>query len=78
MTIEFTLLQNLTEAIEAVRDSAAAATEAFKAAYSACVSEKASAKAAQTQAETRAAHARFEMQASLSEARAYITVQESK
>ena len=77
-TIEFTLLQNLTDAVEAVRDTAAAATEAFKVSYAACVSEKASAKSAQVQAETRAAHARFEMQASLSEARAYLTVQGAK
>ena len=73
MTIEYTLLHNLTEAIEAVRDTTAEANEAFKQAYSASVSDKQSAKSAQLQAETRAAHARFEYQAVLSEAQAYVT-----
>ena len=73
MTIEFTLLQNLTVAIEAVRDTAATATEAFKTAYAASVTDKVAAKSSQLQADTRAAHARYEYQAVLSEARAYIS-----
>ena len=72
MTIEYTLLHNLTDAIEAVRETSATATEAFKAAFIASVSDKVAAKSAQLQADTRAAHARYEMQATLSEARAYI------
>jgi hypothetical protein len=70
-----TLLQNLTQAIDAVRDTAAAAAEAFKVSYSASVSDKASAKSALIQAETRAAHARYEYQATLSEARAHLSIQ---
>jgi len=70
-----TLLENLTAAIDAVRDTTAAANEAFKVSYSASVSDKASAKNALLQAETRAAHARYEYQATLSEARAHLSTQ---
>ena len=78
MTTEFILLKDLTAAIAVVCETAAAATEAFKVAYIASVPDKAVAKAAQLQAETRAAHARFEYQAVLSEAQAYVTGREAQ
>jgi hypothetical protein len=68
-----TLLQDLTQAIDAVRDTAASATEAFKVAYIAPVSGKTAAKAALMHAETAATHAKFEYQAVLSDARAYLS-----
>lgn len=70
-----TLLQNLTQAIDAVQATAAAATEAFKVSYAASVKDKAAAKAALIDADTKAAHARYEYQATLSEARAHLSTQ---
>ena len=46
MTIELTMLRELTQAIDAVRSTEAASAEAFKAAYAAPVTQAAAAKAA--------------------------------
>ncbi len=72
------LLKNLTQAIDAVRDTTAIATEAFKVAYAASVSDKLATNAALMEADTRAAHARYEYQATLSEARAHLMVKDAK
>jgi hypothetical protein len=72
-----TLLKDLTTAIDAVADTASVATEAFKVAYSASVSAKVEAKLARMEADTRAAHARYEYQSLLSDARAFLAAKEA-
>lgn len=67
-----TLLQDLTAAIDAVTDTAAAATAAFKVAFSASVADKVVAKFDRMEADTAAAHARHEYNAVLADARAFV------
>ena len=70
------LLKDLTSAIVAVRDAHHAAEDAFKVAYSAPVTEKVAAKFARMEADTKAAHARHEYSAALSDALAYVAEKE--
>ena len=72
MNIEMTLLKDLTVAIDAVRESTDAAADAFKVAYAAPVADKVTAKIDRMEADTRAAHAKHELNAALSAARAHI------
>ena len=72
MTNELTLLKDLTAAIDAVRDTTAAAADAFKVAYAAPVADKVAAMLARLEADTRAAHAKHELNAVLSAVRTHI------
>lgn len=74
MTIELNMLRELTEAIDAVTRTAAAAADAFKVAYAAPIAQAKATKGALTAAEGAAAHARYEYVAVLSAARAHVAL----
>lgn len=72
MTIELNLLKDLTQAFDAVRATESAAWDAFKRAYANDTLAPAAATAARIAAETVASHAKHELAAALSAARAHV------
>jgi len=76
MNIELALLKDLTNAADAVHTMEAAATDAFKVAFTASVAGAATAKAARLAADAAASHAKHEYNAALSAARTHIAAKE--
>lgn len=72
MTTELNLLQDLTEAFDAVRSTESAAWDAFKHAYANDKLAPEAATAARIAADTVASHAKHELAAALSAARSHL------